>query len=93
MELSKRVDVTSPEFYEDFKKDLLSYKQGDLEKFINDEFGISDIMSVEFPDVSDVEIENFNTARVRGNISLMQGKLMTAKHIKDIFLALDQIRP
>lgn len=57
---SQRTDVTSPEFDEEFRKELYSYKKGDLEKLIKDDFGIDDIMSVEFPAITDRQIENFN---------------------------------
>ncbi|SFA54835.1 hypothetical protein SAMN04488511_11423 [Pedobacter suwonensis] len=76
----------SPDYLKNLKEDIAEcYRNGNtIEAYLRNEFGITDIMKSEFPDLKDKNVEDFDFNRVRGNTKLMQGKITTYKQAQEM---------
>jgi hypothetical protein len=84
--MKPKVKSTSPDYLKNLQDEIAEcYRNGDtIEAYLKNEFGIVDINKSEFPDLKNKNVEDFNFDKVRGSISLMQGKITTYKQAQQM---------
>lgn len=75
----KMSEVQFPNYLENLKADIAECKRTGftIDEFLKAKFGIVDVLNYESNDFSNKQASDFKFDRVRGNVRLMQGKIMT----------------
>lgn len=77
----QREEYNSEFFLNNLREDILKSIDDDpkLDKFFAAKYGVQNVMDIDFPDLKDKDISDFNFDKVRGNTRLMEGLITTHK--------------
>ena len=86
----RKTDMTeynkSLNFLENLKEDIADcFKRGNtIDAYLKNEYGITNIMNYEFPDLKEKDVADFSFNKVRGNTRLMGGMIRSYKESQSI---------